>query len=149
MFKLSTDGRLNKWKNFRRYIGKLSLQSAMQETVQFWQPCPFSPFYLDQTNPQSWPDPWTLIEENYYCDLAKVLGIVYTLVLSDHRDDIEPEIHIYHNQKTKHHHHIAYFCQGKYVINLIEGEVVNKEHIIQPLALKTRYTASQLYLDQY
>jgi hypothetical protein len=89
------------------------------------------------------------LEENYYCDLAKVLGIIYTLHLCDHGKNLKPELRIYLNTKTRHTYHIAYLCDGKYVLNLIEGEIVNKEHINQELRLKYRYTAADLKLEQY
>jgi hypothetical protein len=149
MFKLSTTGRLGQWKNFRNYLNTLSLQESLEETLSFWQSCPFSPCYLEVDSSTNWPDPWTLIEENYYCDLAKVLGIVYTLHLTVHRDNLSPEIHVYINNETRYQYHIAYFCQGKYVLNLIEGEIVNKEHINQELQLKYRYTATDLNLNRY
>jgi hypothetical protein len=40
-------------------------------------------------------------------------------------------------------------CGGKYVLNLIEGEILNKEHINQEFKLKHRYTAADLKLEQY
>lgn len=149
MFKLNPNERINLWRNFRRDLDSMSLEEAIEATQNFWQKCPFSPFYLDATDPDSWPNPWDLIIENYYCDIAKVLGIVYTLHLTEHGKLLNPEIRIYHDQKTKHAYHIAYLCRGKYVLNLIEGAVVNKEHINQELKLKHRYTAIDLKLEQY
>ena len=149
MFKLPTSGRLTHWKNFRSQLNLLSFEKALIATEQFWQLCPFTPFYLDVEKPDTWPNPWELLTENYYCDLAKVLGIVYTLHLTDHKNNLDPEIHVYYNSQTKHDYHIAYFCHGKYVLNLVEGEIVNKEHINQQLKLKHRYTAMDLKLEQY
>ncbi len=149
MFKLPAGGRLRHWKSFRAQIGKLSVIDAISTTNALWQQCPFTPFYLDVENPETWPDPWQLITENYYCDLAKVLGIVYTLHLSDHNDNLIPEIRVYYDPIHHHQYHIAYFNDGKYVLNLIEGETVNKEHISQQLKLKHRYTAVDLKLEQY
>lgn len=149
MFKLSTSDRLRRWKSIRQNLDKLSFVEAMQTTVNLWQSCPFSPFYLDPETPGMWPDPWQLLEENTYCDLAKVLGIVYTLHLSSHKPVLEPEIRIYYDPKTKYNFHIAYLSGGKYVLNLIEDEIVNKEHINQELKLKYCYTAVDLKLEQY
>lgn len=149
MFKLSTSERLSRWKSFRQYLSGLSLFEAVVQTQEFWKNCPFCPFHLDITDPTQWPDPWQLITENYYCDLAKTLGIVYTLHLTTHKDQLFPELQTYFDPKTKHYYHIAYLCHGKYVLNLIEGEVVNKEHINQQLKLKHRYTAVDLKLEQY
>lgn len=149
MFKLRPSERISRWKEFRKEINSVHLDTAIAKSLEFWEKCPFLPFYLDTENPADWPDPWTLIYENYYCELAKVLGIVYTLHLSTHGKYLDPEIRLYYDNKNKHTYHIAYLCQGKYVLNLIEGEVVNKEHINQNLKLKRCYTAADLKLEQY
>jgi hypothetical protein len=149
MFKLSTNERLARWKQFRLEIDELSLVDAIQATQLFWQKCPFIPYYLEVESPNKWPDPWQLITENYYCDLAKVLGIVYTLHLSKHSEQLYPEIRVYYDPKTRYSYHIAWFDGGKYIVNLTEHSVVNKEHIDQQLKLKYRYTAEDLKLEQY
>jgi len=149
MFKLLPNNRLSEWKSFRNQLNQVTLPIAVRKTQEFWQSCPFTPFYLDPNNPNEWPDPWQLIIENYYCDLAKTLGIVYTLHLTDYKDQIFPELRTYFDPNTRHYYHIAYLCHGKYVLNLIEGEVVNKEHINQQLKLKRCYTATDLKLEQY
>jgi hypothetical protein len=149
MFKLKPSDRLDRWKSFRYSLNEFSIGKAIELTNELWAACPFTPFYLDPENPNSWPDPWTLLEENYYCDLAKVLGIIYTLHLCNHGADLRPELRIYINTKTRHTYHIAYLCDGKYVLNLIEGEILNKEHINQELKLRYRYTAADLKLEQY
>ncbi len=149
MFKLSTSDRLYRWKSFRQNLDNLSLEQAIVATQEFWASCPFCPFYLEDHDSTAWPNPWQLIEENVYCDLAKCLGIVYTLHLTSHRDAIDPEIRIYYDNKTKYSYHIAYLCQGKYVLNLTEDEIVNKKQINQELKLKYRYTAVDLKLEQY
>ena len=64
------------------------------------------------------------MEENYYCDLARTLGILYTITLSDHRPTVE--IRVYYDPETRYNYNLVWIDQGKYVINLIEGEVVNK-----------------------
>lgn len=149
MFKLQPNDRLDRWKLFRLALHDFSIAKAITITNDLWSSCPFTPFYLDISDPKSWPDPWTLLVENYYCDLAKVLGIIYTLHLCEHGKNLKPEIRIYTNTKTRHTYHIAYLCDGKYVLNLIEGEIVNKEHINQEFKLKYRYTAADLKLEQY
>jgi hypothetical protein len=149
MFKLSTSDRLSRWKTFRLHISNLSLDEAITETQELWDKCPFCPFYLEVEKPESWPEPWQLLTDNYYCDVAKCLGIVYTLYFSQHLNKIDPEIRVYYDSKTRYSYNVAYLCSGKYVLNLIAGEIVNKEHISQDLKLKHRYTAADLKLEQY
>jgi hypothetical protein len=149
MFKLKTTERLSRWKSFRQELSTLSIEEALVQVQNFWQSCPFIPFYLQPETTNDWPDPWQLIEENCYCDLAKCLGIVYTLHLSSHGNNLDPEIRIYHDRTNHHTYHIAYLCGGKYVINLVEAEIVNNTHIDQRLKLKYCYTAADLKLEQY
>jgi hypothetical protein len=149
MFKLLPKNRLSDWKLFRNKLSQSTLSDAVSKTQELWQSCPFIPFYLDPENPKEWPDPWQLITENYYCDLAKTLGMLYTLHLTAHKDQLFPELRIYFNPTTRYYYHVVWLCQGKYVLNLIENKVVNKEHINQELKLIRCYTASNLKLEQY
>ena len=149
MFKFNTRDRLNLWKNFRNELDSISFSEALVAVTDFWSLCPFTPYYLDPDEAITWPDPWQLITENYYCDLAKALAMLYTLHLTKHKSKLDPEIRIYYDTLSRHRYHIVYLCQGKYVLNLIEGQVVNKEHINQELKLIRCYTASDLKLEQY
>ena len=149
MFNTQPNLRLGLWKKFREDLSLLSIEQAIHEANDFWQKCPFIPFFLDYDRADSWPDPWQLITENYYCDLAKSLAIVYTLHLTTHKEHLFPELRVYFSPESGYYYHIAYLCHGKYVLNLIEGEVVNKEHINQQLKLKYCYTAIDLKLEQY
>lgn len=149
MFKLSTYDRLSRWRSFRLQLNDLSLIEAIYRTNDYWASCPFIPYYLDPADTNNWPNPWDLVAENYYCDLAKVLGIVYTLHLTTHRNVLYPKIYVYFNHINKHTYHIADFCEGKYVLNLVEGDIVNKQHINQDFKLKYCYLAADLKLEQY
>lgn len=149
MFKLSTGDRLNHWKTFRHTLESLPLAHALNQTILFWQHCPYIPFYLHPEDPDHWPDPWQLITENYYCDLAKTLGMLYTIYLTSHGKSVDPEIRVYYDSQRRLEYHIAYLCRGKYVLNLVDGEVVNKQQINQQLKLKYCYTAEDLKLEQY
>lgn len=148
MFRLPATSRLEVWKKFRRSINALCLDDALQETVEFWSSCPFTPYYLDPDDCKIWPDPWTLIEENYYCDLAKALGIVYTLYLSDHKNYIEFELRRYQDTESRLMYNLVYLNQGKYVLNLLDNQVVNNTSIDKKLKL-IRSWNSDLNLQQY
>ena len=149
MFKLQTSAsRLKCWKNFRYKINQLPLEEALQETVDFWQSCPWTAFYLDINNPLSWPNAWDLIIDNYYCDLAKVLGIVYTLNLSEHGQNLDTEVHVYKDSKTGYQYCIANLDQGKYVLNLIDNQILNKTDIAETLIQTCCYEATELKLEQ-
>lgn len=146
MFKLAATERLTRWREFRKSLDNLPLDAACQAVSDFWQSCPFSPFYLDVDKPSEWPNPWTLIEENYYCDIAKALGILYTIKFTKHNPDVE--LRVYYDPDTKYSYNLVWIEGGKYVINLVNDEVVNKEHVTKNLKLKVKYD-QELNLNSY
>ena len=147
MWNLKPDERLREWKSFRRQLGQLSLEEACKKTAHFWSYAPYVAHYLTTDHVEEWPGPWELLYENYYCDLAKALGMLYTLYLSDHKDALEMEIRIYINPDTKQTYNLVWINQGKYVLNLEYDEVVNKHYIDQRLKLKETISIEQLKLQ--
>lgn len=145
MFKLPADDRLVRWREFRKSLDNLPFDQALTYTAEFWQSCPFSPYYLDPAQPATWPNPWTLVEENYYCDIAKALGMLYTIKFTKHDPDVE--LRTYYDPETKYNYNLVWIEQGKYVLNLIEGEVVNKT-LTKNLKLKVKYD-QELKLNSY
>lgn len=144
MFKLQADERLARWRDFRKSLDNLPLNKAIIAVDDFWTACPFSPYYLDPQKPLEWPDPWTMITENYYCDIAKALGMLYTIKFTKHDPAIE--LRTYIDPETKYGYNLVWIEQGKYVINLISGEIVNKEQVEKTLKLRVIYD-SQLHLN--
>lgn len=145
MFKLPASERLSRWREFRKSLDLLTLEQALDATVAFWHGCPFAPYYLDPNKPDEWPDPWTLLEENYYCDIAKALGMLYTIKFTEHNPEVE--IRIYNDPETRYTYNLVWIADGKYVINLIDGEVVNKT-LTDNLKLKVKYK-EELKLNSY
>lgn len=149
MWKLTADERVAHWHAFRKTLDTLTLEQALIETAKFWHKCPFTPYYLDPDNTEAWPDPWTLIYENIYCDIAKCLGIVYTIELTEHKKNLDAEIRIYKDQNTGHEYNLAWFSQGKYIINLIDNEIVNNTQFDKRFTLVKQYTAEDISLEKY
>ena len=149
MFQLRAEDRLRSWREFRTTIDSLPLEQALAQTVEFWARAPFVPFNLDTQDHESWPDPWTMIEENVYCDVAKCLGIVYTIALSRHGTALELEIRIYSDPDTGYEYNLVWINRGKYILNMIDGEILNNKQFNKTLKLKHRYTAVDLRLDYY
>jgi hypothetical protein len=137
MWKLETSERLAHWRTFRKTLDSRSLESALADVSAFWQNSPFSPYYLDPADSSAWPDPWLLISENYYCDVAKALGMLYTITLTVHAPS--GEIRTYYDQVHRLNYNLVWIDDGKYVLNMIDGEVLNKQHIPNTFVLKHRH----------
>ena len=149
MFNLPAEGRLRSWRDFRFSLNSLPLDTALQQTADLWACAPFVPYYLDPDDHTNWPDPWTLITENYYCDIAKCLGIVYTVSLTTHRNELEIEYRQYMHPETHHVYNLAWFNQGKYILNMVDGEVLNNKQFDKTLKLKKQFTSLELQLEKY
>ena len=93
---LRVNDRLAEWKNFRHKLSDLPLDQAIRELNGMWSTAPYVNYYLDPSEPNSWPDPWTLLAENYYCDVAKSLGILYTIYFTSHRA-ADLKLHMYYD----------------------------------------------------
>jgi hypothetical protein len=149
MWKLEANERTARWRDFRKTLALLPFDRALEAVAEFWHGCPFHPFYLDPENVENWPDPWQLITENYYCDLAKALGMLYTIHLSEHRNNINAEIRVYYDPENKYTYNLVVFDQGKYVLNFRDDTVVNTASINKNLKLKKTYTSIDLKLQDY
>jgi len=147
IFHLDVETRLRAWREFRSNLGSQSLEEALESVREFWRIAPFSPYYLDPSSPDSWPTPWDLIAENYYCDIAKALGILYTVKLSAHGPKIDAEILNCEEAITGFAYNLVYLNQGKYVLNYVDDVVVNIESIPKELHVRRRWTSDQLKLS--
>ena len=146
MWKLEPNERIAHWRAFRLSIGGMPLEHAIHATAEFWQNCPHTAHYLDPNDPESWPTAWELISENYYCDLAKALGMLYTIAYSGHGHSLPMEIRVYNDSVSGFEYNLSVFSQGKYVINLLDGEIVNIDSVKEKYELKRCYNSEILKL---
>jgi len=148
MWKLSPSERIVHWKNFRKSLDTMPIDVAVSAVAEFWQSCPYVAYYLDPDAPDQWPTPWELILENYYCDLAKSLGMLYTIYFTVHGKHLDPEIQVYCDPDTEFMYNLPVLAQGKYVVNLFDNAVVNIESIKEKLVLVRSYNSIELKLQE-
>ena len=146
---LRVNDRLAQWKDFRHTLSDLSLPKAIDELNTMWSSAPFVTYYLDPNNPTNWPDPWTLLAENYYCDVAKALGIMYTIYFTSHKAT-PIEFRMYYDYKEKSRYNLVWIDGGKYILNYYPFEIVNTKQIEErKLDLLYQYSSKDLQLDKY
>mgnify|MGYP003645654550 CR=1 FL=1 len=115
MWNLDTQARLSAWFDFREKICVLPIKEAVDMTNECYA--------VDQ--PSDWPDPWQLVVDNHYDDIAKALGMLYTITLS--HKDTNGEIRCYRDHNRSHDFNLAWIADGKYVLNYDLGVRVNTE----------------------
>jgi hypothetical protein len=136
MWPATFSARLDAWNLLRSQAQTLPVESALDVINQWWFRCPWRPYHLHWDDRQDWPDPWQLLSDNIYCDLARALGIVYTITLLD-RHDIHDAVLI----STEKNHNLVLVANEKYILNWDSSTVLNT---IQVDNIKRRVDQSQL-----
>ena len=151
MWNLPPSDRLRDWKEFRTQLSSLTLEEALTKTNHLWSYAPYVAHYLDPNLKEQFPDPWTLLHENYYCDLAKALGMLYTLYLCDHYSNSikELELKIYKNPTNQDIFNTVWINEGKYILNLEFNTIVNNTLVDKNLILTHSFTIEDLQLNLY
>ena len=68
MFDLRPEDRISEWRKFRSSIENLNQVDMLKETTGLWNKAPLVNHYLDMDSCINWPDPWTLLVDNMYCE---------------------------------------------------------------------------------
>jgi hypothetical protein len=82
IFQLEYEARLQSWHDLKEDIKNSDLRSKCIKIDKWWQNAPTVNHYLHLKDTQNWPDPWELLVENLYCNVAKALGMCYTLYMT-------------------------------------------------------------------
>ena len=120
MFDLSAQDRLTEWRRFRDNLE--NSDTPLEDVAELWSRAPFVSSYLDPNHPDLWPDPWHLILDNKLDDLAIVLGMLYTLKLTQRFMNFHFEIHMSTLEKQKEKNY--FLVVENAVLNLEYGSVV-------------------------
>lgn len=115
------DDRLSDWHRLRQFCQSADLETALTSVNNWWQQTPWSPYSIHWEDINNWPDPWDLLEKNYYCSLARALGIVYTIHLMA-RPDIST-IALADNSASG--DNLVLINDGKYILNWAAGTILN------------------------
>ena len=100
------------WNKLRNETKELPLEKALYVVNDWWCFLPMDNQYLHFDDLASWPDPWDLINDGVFDNLAKALGIAYTLILIDHTDIQNIEIGL-----NKDHDTVVIVNNGDYILN--------------------------------
>ena len=86
VFQLNYESRLKSWYDLRKSLGDKDVKTICLAIDNWWQFVPIVNHYLHPNDIDTWPGPWELLVENNYCQIARGLGIVYTLHLVGIKD---------------------------------------------------------------
>jgi len=129
-------GRLESWYSMRQQCQVLPVESVLENINSWWSQTPWQPYYLHWDDLADWPDPWTLLNDNVYCDLARALGILYTISLLDRADLTDADLVL-----TQDGHNLVLVDKSKYILNWNPDTIVNTNQEIQ---IKRHLSQSQI-----
>lgn len=81
VFQLKYDARLRSWYELRTTLANSDIKTKCTEIDKWWQYAPLVTHHLHPHDIDNWPNPWELLSENTYCEVARALGMCYTLYL--------------------------------------------------------------------
>jgi len=111
--------RLAAWNDLRQQSSAEQLLDLLQSINSWWHQTPWCPYHLHWDDRDTWPDHWQLLSDNIDCDLARALGIMYTIVLTERSDTVNSSI-----IQTE-SGNLVQVNQGKYILNWGRDVVLN------------------------
>lgn len=136
MWETEYQARLADWNRLRQAAQPLDQHDQLLLINDWWFRAPIVNRVLRWDNYEEWPDPWNLLTNNGYCDLARALGIVYTLMMLSSPQYTDLEI------ITTEKDNLVQVDSGKYILNWAPGEMLNiNSHAI---TVKNRINSTSL-----
>ena len=141
MWPVSFSQRLESWNNLRDCCQSPPPEKALKTINSWWFDVPWRPYYLHWDDQANWPDPWQLLSDNHYCDLARALGILYTITLLDRVDLSDATLVLTHSGDN-----LVLVTKSKYILNYHGDTVVNTIQVTDIKKQLTQSAVKQQYL---
>jgi len=133
--------RLESWNNLRDRVQTLPIEQALKDINAWWFDVPWRPYYLHWDDQPIWPDPWQLLSDNHYCDLARALGILYTITLLDRADLGDATLVL-----TETGDNLVLVAKSKYILNWDRDTIVNTNQAVNIKKQLTQSAVKKQYL---
>lgn len=133
MFSRSFEQRLSAWHDFRENLRNSS--DPIQDTIDLYRLAPIVSMNCDPWDPDTWLNPWELLQENLYCEYCILLGICYTLQLADNLTYKNFEIHISIDTQTTDRYYLL--CIDDRVVGYDDQQHISINDLPQSLYTET------------
>lgn len=117
--------RLQDWSALRNRVSDMPIAEALDSINTWWQSTPWQSYYLHWDDFDQWPDPWELLADNVYCEVARALGIVYTINMLNRQDMNDTTMVL-----TGDGYNLVQVGDGKYTLNWGNEILVNSNLVV-------------------
>jgi hypothetical protein len=140
MFDKTYEIRLQEWSDFRATLE--TAEDPIQLAVNKYAQAPTVSIQADPWDQDTWPTPWELVLENQYCEFCKILGICYSLQLTDRFSASHFEIHIEVDREKGKNYYLLFV--DEYVVGYHEDKWAHKTNLPSTLDSQTVYPMHSL-----
>ena len=117
---ITFESRLDSWTQLRNQVNYLPVDPALEAINAWWFAAPWTGYHLHWDDRADWPDPWQLLDDNIFCEVARGLGILYTITLLERADMESAELVL-----TQSGHNLVLVDKSKYILNWDKTTIVN------------------------
>ena len=111
--------RLRFWNLLRQDCRNLPIHQALLTINDWWLQAPATVRTMIWEQDETWPDPWALLAKPAVCDLARALGMLYTISMCDRQDCGALSV------CQTDHDNLVLVDDGKYILNWAPGQLLN------------------------
>ena len=115
------DSRLRSYRHLRQALPHAKLERQLEVINQWWADAPAGTNIVHWQDRDNWPNPWELLAESVYDELAKALGIVYTILFVNNNVDVS----ILRAMDTNGNDCIVVSVNNKYILNWDSESVIS------------------------
>lgn len=133
--------RLSAWYNLRQQLE--TSEDPFLDVTRFFLKLPRVKIYTDPYDSSTWPTPWELVSENEYCEFNIILGICYTLQLTERFNNIKPKINVSVDSVNKTVYYLLVIDDKVY--GYLEEEWTTVDQLPKTLKTQKIYTMKPLH----
>lgn len=131
---------LTAWYTLRQHLEHCN--NPVSVVTKFFENLPRVKIYTDPYDQDTWPTPWELITENEFCKFNRILGICYTLQLTERFKQYHPTITIAFDKNSKTVYYLLFLDDKVYGYN---EEWMPASKLPKSLKMQKIYTMQQLH----
>ena len=120
------EARLDSWNQLRMQVAGQPVESALETINSWWFQSPWTAYHLHWDDQNTWPDPWQLLSDNMYCEVARGLGILYTITCLNRGDMDSAQLVLTNDDRN-----LVLLDKSKYILNWDRTVVLNTSSEIE------------------